>query len=209
MANRKQGRKAAAAESIRADKEKATASVTGTDKKPSDKPAQKPSAAKKAAPKRYRTTPAEKIAKAPMAKRAARVTKKSSEGKPQVRTPGRTSKSLRVTKAAKEGDATRAATKKAETKLIPGIKAGAPTWARTVAGREMQKNQTRRDNVGATAEASLNDPAALRVDPDAKPIKRVRPGGTSSRRVKPPFKPTQADVKKARSKNQKYRFRGN
>lgn len=208
MANRKQGRKAAAAESIRADKEKATASVTGTDKKPSDKPAQKPSAAKKAAPKRYRTTPAEKIAKTPMAKRAARVTKKSSEGKPQVRTPGRTAKSLRVTKAAKEGDATRAATKKAETKLIPGIKTGAPTWARTVSGREMMAGLTSRENITENPVDSVNNPAAVRVNPDAKPTKRIRPSGTSKSKVKKPA-PTIADVRKAQRKNDKYRFRGN
>jgi hypothetical protein len=204
VANRKQARSAAAAESVRAEKEKATASVTGTDKKPAKKPA-----TKKPVVKKPKVLPAVREAKAPMAKRAARVTKKASEGKPQVRTPGRIAKAARIVVAKKEGDATRAATRKAGTKLVPGVVAGAPTWARTKAGREMMAGLTQRNDVNSTPGESLNDPKAVQINPDAKPQKRVRPSGTS-RTPKPAAKaPTQADVKKARSKNQKYRFRGN
>lgn len=204
MANRKQERKVAAAESVRADKEKATASVTGTDKKPA---AKKP-AVKKPVVKKPKVLPAEREAKAPMAKRAARVTKRASEGKSKTQTPGRVAASARVAVAKKQGDQTRAATKKAEVKLVPGVKAGAPTWARTRAGREMMSDVISREQVTENAADSLNNPDAVRVDPAAKPRKRVRPSGTS-RTPKPSRTVTQADVRKARSKNQKYRFRGN
>lgn len=112
MANRKQSTAKAVKDSVQAEKEKATASVTGTDKKP---------AAKKPVVKKPAATKAEREAKAPMAKRAARVTKKSSEGKPQVRTPGRIAKSIRVVTAKKEGDAVR----KKDASLAP--RRGRPT----------------------------------------------------------------------------------
>lgn len=113
MANRKQATAKAVKESVQADKEKATASVTGTDKKPA--------AAKKPTVKKPTGTKAEREASAPMAKRAARVTKKSSEGKPQLRTPARIAKSIRIVTAKKEGDAVR----KKDASLAP--RRGRPT----------------------------------------------------------------------------------
>lgn len=205
MANRKQTRAAAAAESVRADKEKATASVTGTDKK---KPTAKKPVTKKPATKKPKVLPAVREAKAPMAKRAARVTRVASKGKSKTQTPGRVAGTARVAASKAAGDKTRAATKAAETKLVPGVAAGVPTWARTQSGREMMAGLIQRNDIHATPGESVNDPAAVQVIPGATAKKRVRPSGTS-RTTKPTKTATDADVKKARKKNQKFRFRGN